>query len=373
MSAEQPTSERIPLIRRAWERCVARLLPFSLTGTPTVSSRSLRDVSEGHFRRFVYDRYTEPQRHYHTLEHLEEMLGQLVAYEAEHGWHGAYIPAMIEDPVSSAPSSELLTGADRVAHEWTGTVLLLSVLFHDVVYDPTRGDNEEASAAVAAEFLQTMQRESEVASSSASAAAAAAVGSAAAPISVAGASALPSASGATCAEDDGSQQHTPPYSSAPPLLWVDAPAMEFVRNSTTTYILKTKEHLSVEPKQPLHLPASPAEASTSAERGVVSAVVQQSRDDPLHVFLDLDLAILGHPDADTYRHRYADNIQREYSHYSRADFLKGRAGFLNGFAQHPQWYKTPYFFYRLEAHARRNAAQEVKALTAELADVQASS
>ncbi|CAJ1990383.1 hd phosphohydrolase family protein [Leishmania donovani] len=372
MSAEQPASERIPLVRRAWERCVARLLPLSLTGTPTPSSRRLRDVSEGHFRRFIYDRYTEPQRHYHTLEHLEEMLGQLVTYEAEHGWHGACIPAMVEESVSSsAPPSELLTGADRVTYEWTGTVLLLSVLFHDVVYDPTRGDNEEASAAVAAEFLQEMQRESEVASSSSSAAAAAV--SAAALTSVAGASALPSASGATCAEDDASPQHPPRYSSAPPLLWADAQAIEFVRNSTTTYILKTKEHLSVEPKQPLHLPSSPAEAFTLAERGVVSAVVQQSRDDPLHVFLDLDLAILGHPDADTYRHRYADNIQREYSHYPRADFLKGRAGFLNVFAQHPQWYKTPYFFYRLEAHARHNAAQEVKTLTAELADVQMAS
>ncbi|CAJ1030199.1 hypothetical protein Q4I30_005445 [Leishmania utingensis] len=299
------------------------------------------------------------------------MLGHLVAYEAEHGWHGAYRPAMVEELASSsAPPPETLTGTDKVAYEWTGTVLLLSVLFHDVVYDPTRGDNESASAVVAAEFLEVMQRESEAIISSSVVLTAAA----AAPTSVAGSSALSFASSITgAAVDDVSQQHSPSFSPALPLLWVDAQAIEFVRDSTMTYILKTKEHLLVEPKQPLRLPASPAEASTWAETVVASAVVQQGRDDPLHVFLDLDLAILGHPDADTYRHRYAENIQREYSHYPRADFLKGRAGFLNDFAQHPQWYKTPYFFYRLEAQARHNTAQESKALSVELAEAQLAS
>ncbi|GET90150.1 hypothetical protein, conserved [Leishmania tarentolae] len=368
MSAEQLTNEQTPLVRRAWERCVGCLLPLSLTSTSKPSSDSLRAVSERHFRRFIYDRYTESQRHYHTLEHLEEMLAQLVAYETEHGWQGAYIPAMVEETVAaSVPPPELLTGPERVAYEWTGTVLLLSVLFHDVVYDPTRGDNEEASAAVAAEFLQTMQREGSDTSNFTSTP----LTAAAASLSVADPSALPSASGTTGAEGDVNQKYPPSFSSTPKLLWSDAQAIEFVRNSTTTYILKTKEHLSVEPKQCLHLPASPA-SSTSVEREM-SSVMQQSRDDPLHVFLDLDLSILGHPDADTYRYRYADNIQREYSHYPRADFLKGRIGFLNGFAQHPQWYKTPYFFYRLEARARHNVAQEVKALTIELADVQLAS
>ncbi|KAG5498397.1 hypothetical protein JIQ42_03203 [Leishmania sp. Namibia] len=368
MSVAQSADERIPLVRRAWARCVARLLPLCATDTPTPSSRNFRDVSEEHFRRFIYNRYTEPQRHYHTLEHLEEMLGHLVAYEAEHGWHGAYRPAMGEEPVSSsAPPPELLTGADSVVYEWTGMVLLLSVLFHDVVYDPTRSDNEEASAVVAAEFLETMQRESELASNSSFGAAAAV--SAASPTSMAASCALPPANDGRGAEDDVSQQHPPFSYSEPPLLWVDAQATDFVRASTMSYILKTKEHLSVEPKQPLYLTVSAGGGFTSAELRLGSDVVQQSRDDPLHVFLDLDLTILGHPDEDTYRRRYAENIRREYSHYSHADFLRGRAEFLRSFAQHPQWYKTPYFFYRLEARARHNVAHEVKALTAELEEV----
>ncbi|KAG5474471.1 hypothetical protein LSCM1_03256 [Leishmania martiniquensis] len=368
MSLAPLTDQRIPLVRRAWAQCVARLFPLKVTDTPTPSSRSLCDMSEEHFRRFIYNRYTEPQRHYHTIEHLEEMLGYLVAYEAEHGWHGTYKPAMAEELSSSSGPPKFSTEADRVAYEWTGTVLLLSVLFHDVVYDPTRGDNEEASALVAAEFLKTMQRESGLASSSSLGAVAAT--SAASPTSRADSFALPSASDVRGAQEDMSQQHSPSLHSETPLLWVDEHATEFVRTSTISYILKTKEHLSVEPKQPLHLTVSTAAGPASATSGAASGAHQLSRDDPLHVFLDLDLSILGHPDEDTYRRRYADNIRREYSHYARADFLKGRADFLSGLAQHPQWYKTPYFFYRLEAHARHNTAHEVKSLTAELAEVQ---
>jgi predicted metal-dependent HD superfamily phosphohydrolase len=64
--------------------------------------------------------YAEPHRHYHTLDHIAALLALL-----DH--HGA--------------------GAlDRAA-------LTLAILFHDVVYDPTRTDNEEASAAWATSRL----------------------------------------------------------------------------------------------------------------------------------------------------------------------------------------------------------------------------
>lgn len=58
-------------------------------------------------------RYSEPHRHYHTLGHVREML-QLVSGEA---------------PIAAA---------------W----------FHDIVYDPTRTDNEDASARIAAVALR---------------------------------------------------------------------------------------------------------------------------------------------------------------------------------------------------------------------------
>jgi predicted metal-dependent HD superfamily phosphohydrolase len=64
--------------------------------------------------------YREMHRHYHTLDHI----GALLALLARFGG-GA---------------------ADRDA-------LTLAVLFHDIVYDPRRQDNEEASASLAAERL----------------------------------------------------------------------------------------------------------------------------------------------------------------------------------------------------------------------------
>jgi predicted metal-dependent HD superfamily phosphohydrolase len=60
--------------------------------------------------------YSEPSRQYHTIEHIASLLRQL----DDHG----------------------LAVADRDA-------VALAMLFHDVIYDPRRRDNEEQSAALA--------------------------------------------------------------------------------------------------------------------------------------------------------------------------------------------------------------------------------
>jgi predicted metal-dependent HD superfamily phosphohydrolase len=60
-------------------------------------------------------RYAEPHRAYHTWKHVEDMLGRL-------------------PPIAGRLS-------DRDAFE-------LAILFHDAVYDPKAGDNEEQSAAL---------------------------------------------------------------------------------------------------------------------------------------------------------------------------------------------------------------------------------
>ena len=65
-------------------------------------------------------RYSEPERHYHTRQHLAECLA-----EFECSSHLALRPAEVE------------------AGLW----------FHDAVYDPHRNDNEERSAALAREVL----------------------------------------------------------------------------------------------------------------------------------------------------------------------------------------------------------------------------
>jgi predicted metal-dependent HD superfamily phosphohydrolase len=64
--------------------------------------------------------YSEPNRKYHTIEHIGSLLRQLEEHRC--------------------------TVVDRDA-------LLLAILFHDAVYDPLRHDNEEKSAALAGQRL----------------------------------------------------------------------------------------------------------------------------------------------------------------------------------------------------------------------------
>lgn len=63
--------------------------------------------------------YAEPHRHYHTLTHVADLLQLL---------------------------DEQGGAADKVA-------LTLAILFHDVIYDPARQDNEAASAKLAVKLL----------------------------------------------------------------------------------------------------------------------------------------------------------------------------------------------------------------------------
>ena len=67
--------------------------------------------------------YSEPHRHYHTIEHVASLLRLL----DEHG-RGVL---------------------DRNA-------VALAILFHDVVYDPTRHDNEQVSADLAGERMTSL-------------------------------------------------------------------------------------------------------------------------------------------------------------------------------------------------------------------------
>ena len=73
--------------------------------------------------------YREPLRHYHNVEHVASLLRLL-----DENGHGV---------------------ADRTAVE-------LAILFHDVVYDPTRHDNERASADLASERLAALGFASEL-------------------------------------------------------------------------------------------------------------------------------------------------------------------------------------------------------------------
>jgi predicted metal-dependent HD superfamily phosphohydrolase/GNAT superfamily N-acetyltransferase len=72
----------------------------------------------------ITERYMEPQRHYHTLVHLDELLTHFSTVEQEMG-------------------SNTFSDRDSV---------LFTLFFHDAVYDPHAKDNEEQSAVLFAQF-----------------------------------------------------------------------------------------------------------------------------------------------------------------------------------------------------------------------------
>lgn len=74
------------------------------------------------YGRDLIERWSEPQRRYHTVDHLLDVLGRV----------GELVPHT--------------RGADIDA-------VLLAVWFHDAVYHPDRGENEERSAALARRTL----------------------------------------------------------------------------------------------------------------------------------------------------------------------------------------------------------------------------
>jgi predicted metal-dependent HD superfamily phosphohydrolase len=75
--------------------------------------------AEFRFEKLI-ERYSEPQRHYHTAEHIAECLREFRG---------------IEQTVSRAHEIEM------------------ALWLHDVIYDPTKTDNEEQSAAFATEMF----------------------------------------------------------------------------------------------------------------------------------------------------------------------------------------------------------------------------
>ncbi|MFF5210719.1 metal-dependent phosphohydrolase [Streptosporangium sp. NPDC000396] len=85
--------------------------------------RSLAGPDAEHLGRELITRYGEPHRRYHTTDHLEAVL------------------AHIDTLAGNAANPDLVR---------------LAAWFHDAVYDPRRGDNEERSALLAERALPEM-------------------------------------------------------------------------------------------------------------------------------------------------------------------------------------------------------------------------
>jgi predicted metal-dependent HD superfamily phosphohydrolase len=83
--------------------------------------RSLLDTPEAEeIGRDLVERWSEPHRHYHTLEHLDRVL------------------SIVDSHADAADDPDAVR---------------LAAWFHDAVYDPLRTDNEDMSAALAARVL----------------------------------------------------------------------------------------------------------------------------------------------------------------------------------------------------------------------------
>lgn len=83
-----------------------------------------------------------------------------------------------------------------------------------------------------------------------------------------------------------------------------------------------------------------------------------------NVMLDIDLAGLGKPW--TVFAQNSQNIHDEYYNTSHIDFLRGRINFWEQLCKRESLYYTEYFRTKYEENARRNIAQEMELLQADL-------
>ncbi|HJZ93923.1 MAG TPA: hypothetical protein VKE40_23820 [Gemmataceae bacterium] len=102
--------ERLAAMQAGWVRLLARFSVAPADAYPVFD--------------WLVAAYSEPQRHYHTLEHLSEMFR---------------VAARLAD-----------AAADPAAVE-------LAIWFHDTIYDPRAKDNEERSAALSVEVLRPLR------------------------------------------------------------------------------------------------------------------------------------------------------------------------------------------------------------------------
>ena len=106
--------------------------------------------------RAIVSGYTEAHRAYHTLEHLHAMFDMMqtaCAWLATHGGTPLLLGTNRSSTETVAPGTCGSAATDPHAALLPRSVVL-AAFFHDVVYDPRRGDNEEASADMALALLR---------------------------------------------------------------------------------------------------------------------------------------------------------------------------------------------------------------------------
>ena len=118
-----PQDTSLEIFRRAWDR----ILPLVQVGVDTPLSTTEEWIQR------LWTLHVEPTRHYHTAVHVQEMLEYLDAVRS-----------------SESSSSSLLSPVQEA-------VIVMSIYFHDAIYNPQSGTNEEDSEKLWQEFAQAVK------------------------------------------------------------------------------------------------------------------------------------------------------------------------------------------------------------------------
>ena len=265
----------------------------------------------------ILDRYSEPQRHYHNVQHLTELFSHADRVQGE---YDKVLAAYRHGPHQGSIDRPSTVLAGEATPFLSAHSLALTIFFHDIVYDPTAhsGDNEEKSALLFQEFCSSV--------------------------------------------DEGAG---------------GGGALREVEPQVTSIIRATKNHMNYPRTATMAAATLPSMEDVAAGR-VVADVWRPSRELDCALFLDMDIAILG---SNTSRYQeYADQIRKEHIHFPDEAFRKGRRQVLLSFANHAginplaagevkeaayedcSLYKTPLFHQRFVAQARRNIKWELAML-----------
>eukprot|EP00545_Synedropsis_sp_CCMP1620_P003029 CAMPEP_0119021430 /NCGR_PEP_ID=MMETSP1176-20130426/25982_1 /TAXON_ID=265551 /ORGANISM="Synedropsis recta cf, Strain CCMP1620" /LENGTH=278 /DNA_ID=CAMNT_0006976039 /DNA_START=24 /DNA_END=860 /DNA_ORIENTATION=- len=120
-----PNDEKVTAaLKEKWNQVVKLLL----VSTSTSSTAAINTKQASRWWDRIVDLHSAPDRAYHTLAHLHEMIGYFELFASS----------------QSSDDDELTT------------IMVLSVLFHDAVYDARSATNEEDSAKLLQEFCRDM-------------------------------------------------------------------------------------------------------------------------------------------------------------------------------------------------------------------------
>lgn len=129
---EKDLAERTSQLRFRWNKAVRKLASLLGGRITTARSEAIGKIESKWFEK-LKEMHSEPSRFYHTLVHLEEMLGYL-------------------DIFAKLSSNE----TEKEVSECLDAVSCIATFFHDAVYDPTSSSNEEDSVRLFQSFSEEL-------------------------------------------------------------------------------------------------------------------------------------------------------------------------------------------------------------------------